>query len=553
MPKDFVTINALSEELNGVLAGAKTEKIYEPHPYEYIFALRAGGAKHLLVISCDSTYPRIHLTKERDINPYRAPAFNMLLRKYLINANILEIKTLNNDRIVKLVFSARNELYDKTELSVIVELTGRYSNLILSDSGGRIIDAARHITPDEKSRRIILPNIIYEPPEFTKIPLHDGDKIKTLLKKSADKAEALALNTGGVSRNTAEEIIFRSNNDDEIINNIGLFSHIFGTPEFKPCCIEEDGSVKDFFVTPYKSINAKYAFMESLNAAADKYYSDRVRSAKINNLTKNLLAAVNTQLKRSEKSLSHIEERLIECGTADIFREYGDIILANIHNIKKGASALTADNFFTGGKAEIPLDIALSPQKNAQQYYKKYTKLSRAKSIVASLREKTLNDIEYLKSVTIELKSAESAEDAEAIKEELIEEKIIARGKQNNKKQTKTLRSYDVEGFKVYVGRSNLENEFITFSKAAANDIFLHASKIHGSHTVIVTESRNVPDSALVKAAQIAAYYSAARNSDKAAVDYTLRKFVKKHPSKKKGMVLYTDYKTVFVKPSLNL
>ena len=552
MPQDYITLNALASELNQIIGNARIDKVSQPESDEITFALRADNKNYLLAVSVNPNFPRLHLTSNKKFNPYAAPSFCMLMRKYLIGANIIKIGTYMNDRIIRFDIVSRNELRDTLNLSFFVELMGRYSNVILTDEELTVIDSLRHISPE--NGRAVLPNLKYAPPENFKIPCTDTDSVKRLL-QSTDKAPVDALMTGvaGLSRQTAEEIIKRAKADEAeaIVESLKDFLEPINSGLFKPCVLIEKGSVKDYFLTTYRSIYGEFNPTETLNDAADRYFTEKDCRERMREASRGLVNSVKNAVKRAEKSLAYSEERLLEAEGANRYREYGDMILANIYLLKRGASELKCQDFFSGGEVIIPLDITLGPQQNAQKYYKKFSKLSRGRSINEKQIEELKAQLNYFQSVTSELNIASTVEDIESIKEELISSGIVHMP-QKAKKDNRIKQEFRIQikdNFKIYVGRNNLENERITFVVAGNSDIFLHVRQAHGSHVIIVTKGRKVPDLVLLRGAELAAYYSEFRNSGKADVDYTERKYVKKHPSGNKGMVLYTDFSTLRVIP----
>lgn len=558
MPADLITIKALAKELNNKLYNGRIDKISQPENDEINISLRVNNKSHLLVLSANNNYPRAHITTTKKLNPYIAPTFCMLLRKHLANGIINSVDIINNDRIIKISITARNELFDTVNLSIIVELMGRYSNIILLNAEDKIIDAIRHNNPED-SKRIVLPNIKYSPPPQDKISIDDYDKINQLLSSySGDDWQGLVINNiSGFSKATANELIHKTmiKGDDiarNIISEIDTLNNINDTQMYKPCALKTDDKLKDYYIYPYTTIKGEFKYYNSLNEALDDYYSTIDIKERLKNHSKNLVTLVKNHIKRNEKALHYAKEKLVECENMQDIRENGDMILANIYKIKKGMSNVQVDNYFTGGVSVIPLDATLSPQDNAAKYYKKYSKLARSKGILTKQVEDLSYQIEYLNSLLQSLELAITVEDVMSVKDELIDEGILKvknttkKGKNITKSQPRIIK---IEGFKVYVGRNNLDNEHLTFKIAQSNDIFLHAKNIFGSHVIIIADGKTVVDTVIEKAAKLAAYYSAGRNTDKVAVDYTLRRYVRKHPSKKKGMVIYTDYSTIIVKP----
>ena len=567
MPLDLVTIKALAYELDNKLRNTRIEKISEPHSDEIIFTIRADKTSYMLVLSSNPNNPRIHLTTTKKFNPYAAPSFCMLLRKHLGGAVINGVSLINNDRVIRIALSARDELYDLKNLSIIVELMGRYSNILLVSEENKIIDAIRHIAPDESEKRFILPNVEYIGARPTRIDPDHDKSVKECLSKyvNGDLAKYLADNVGGLSYLTANEIINRANVISEfklteimidfIINQLKIFNNIVNYDIYSPSVLINDTTPKDFLIMPYRTVIGDYKRFNTINEAADYYYSIKDSKERLKAASKSLLNIVNNHIKRTEKALFYAEEKLLECEKMDSYREYGDMILANLYKINKGMSEIIVDNFFNGEKSTISLDVTLNPSQNANKFYKKYSKLARSKKIVKEQKEEHIISLNYLKSIIIELSLIKTPEEVDEIKEELIEMKIMqaqSSGKKIRKPVKTAPRSYIIDNFKVYSGKNNIDNEMITFKLAGSTDLFLHAKQLHGSHVIIMAEGRVIPENVVVKAAEIAAFYSEGRNSDKVAVDYTFKRYVRKHPSGMKGMVIYTDYSSVMVKPKDN-
>ncbi len=545
-------MNALAYELNGLIGNARIDKISQPEGDELTFAVRADNKNYLLAISVNPNFPRLHLTSNKKFNPYAAPAFCMLMRKYLTGANFIKIETYMSDRIIRFDIVSRNELRDTLNLSLFVELMGRYSNVIMTDGELNIIDSLRRISPE--NGRAVLPNLKYVPPENSKIPCTDILALNAyLINSDKSPVDALMAGVAGLSRQTAEEVILRAsdNEAEAIIKSLENFLEPVKSGIFSPCVLIDKEGIKDYFVTPYRSLGGEFKTVSTLNEAADRYFIEKDGRERMKEASRGLVNAVKNAVKRAEKSLAFSEERLLEAEGADRYREYGDMILANIYLIKRGAPELKCPDFFREGTAIIPLDVKLGPQQNAQKYYKKYSKLSRGRSINEKQISELKSQLNYLQSVISELNIAASVEDIESIKEELIAAEIIQesmKGKRDNRPKHE-FRSLNIQGFKIYVGRNNLENERITFGIGGNSDVFLHVRQAHGSHVIIATEGKKVTDSVLLRGAELAAYYSELRNAGKAEVDYTERKNVKKHPSGNKGMVLYTDFSTLRVSP----
>ena len=562
MPADALTYEYLSKELDSALSGGVIAKISMPYPDEIVLAVRNAGRTHQLLLSASPACPRVHLTEARYTGLPAAPAFLMHLRKHIGSARILGFDAVPFERVLRVRLSSRNELGDEETKTLYAEIMGKYSNLILVNGDGRVSDSIRRVTPDLSSKRQILPGLVYSP-----APPQAG---KTDISRPALIAEHLAAFPGGrvapyiirrlsgLSPATVNECVYRALGResadaldkaqiDAIVRQLQAF-YDFSSAE--PCVMTSDGVPVDFCVRPYLTEGDGSVRCATLSEAMERYYYALDRKNRFDAQAHALVTAVKAALKRAENRLD--ESALTRERSADYEHEQrlGEFITANIYRLKKNMTAFTADNYYTGETVSIPLDPALSPQMNAQRYYKRAAKKKKAFTLAETQMREAAAAADYLRSVLAEIANGSDPADLIGIRAELVAAGIVrAPAKAAGKKPTPgTPMTFKAGGFTVRVGRNNLQNDALTRA-ARPDDIWLHTQKIHGSHTVIAAEGRAVPDEVIRRAAEICAFHSAARQSDNVPVDYTFAKYVHKPAGARPGMVVYTDQRTVYVKP----
>lgn len=563
MPNDLVTLKALSSELNAALSGGKIEKIYQPEKDEITLSIRARGLKHNLVISANAQNPRIHLTEIKKENPMTAPSFCMHLRKYLTSGIIGGIDILGEDRIFDIKITSKTEMKDTVNLHLIAEMMGRYSNILLV-SGGVITDAIKQTSFDAATKRLLLAGAKYAVPEQTKIKPSDTEGVKRYLNEfqGGNLAKYIVSGIGGLSLATAEEIVCRSEADgqniplnvDILCGWIATFFDIYGSEYYSPCTsVNEDGDNLDYFVTPYLSNPAKTQPTSDLSAAIEALTHKIDKEERHREKAKHLISAIKKYKARNQKKLQKANEKLIECGRMDEYKKYGELITANLYKLKKGDENLQCVDYYSQDMPEItiPLNPQYSPSKTAQDYFKKYNKLKRTLEVITQQIAETEQDLQYIDAVEQTLRQCNLSADLYQIEQELFEVGALKKLKTKMPKSAKPASPllYEFEGYVICVGKNNFQNDKLTFKMANGGDIWLHTLNYHGSHVVIFTEGRTPDDTVITFAAELAAFYSGGAESDKVSVDYTLRKFVKRNPSGRLGMVTYTNQKTAYVTP----
>lgn len=552
MAFDGLVTRAIVNELKDNLLQGKIDKVYHPEKNELVFSVHTNKQKYKLYACVDTNHPGIFITEDEFQNPLTPSGFCMLLRKHLTGARIINISQKDWERIVEIDFETRDELGFNVNKKLIVEIMGKHSNIILVDTKtDKILDSIKRISIDVNRARQILPGMIYEyPPTQNKI---SPDKLTSADFDNFSDPRSILNNIQGISPLIAEEL-FESQSPHEklkgflnLLENRDLTCKIF---------LKEEDIPMDFHVLPIESYHElKSKNMDTVSKTIEYYYSHRESSNRVKQKSTDLNKHVNTTIKKLYLKKQKLSEELLKAEHSEKYRLYGELLTANIHSIKPGSSSVDVLNYYNGETITIPLDKRYHPSKNAQNYFKKYSKSKTAIVEKNNQLEHTDADILYLESVMSFIEMADSTETIDNIREELIESGFIRRrklSKQPKKKnEIKPFTYTTTDGFIVLAGRNNKENDILTTKKAAKNDLWFHTKDIPGSHTILFTGGKDPSDIAIFEAAAIAAYHSKGRMSENVPVDYTKIKFVKKPSGAKPGMVIFTDNKTVYVTPKL--
>lgn len=544
MPQDAFTIKFIAAELKEKLLGGKISKITQPEKDMLAFIIYTACGSVKLEICLSAKQCRVNVAKTETPAPKVAPAFCMLLRKHLQNARVADIGQIDGERIVFMDFDCTSE-FELFKMRLYIELMGKYSNAILVRDGV-IAGALKSTAIAESTRRILFTGAKYALPEpQDKTAPDDLQSLESVFKSAAgDKAKFISDRVRGVSYSTALDVVETYGED---LTAKQVYEYLTGG-KYAPCVTFADGVETDFKV---RSASAEKKNYPTLLDAQTAYFAAVVERRDFGEKRRKLLAAVNTAVKKLEKRLSVIEQKLLDCRDMELVKLKGELITANIYAIERGMDSFEAVNYYDekGGKIKIALDKTLSPADNAQKFYKRYAKLKRTVETVSVQRDETKRELDYLNSINSHIYAGECLSDFEETEEELKALGLI-REKQQGKKQTAVspFRAFLCEGFKILAGRNNMQNDRLLKS-VSPSDIWLHTQNYHSSHVVIITGGKAVPDNVLQVAAEICAYYSDGRAGNKIPVDYTKRQFVKKPPKSNAGFVIYTDYKTVLVDP----
>lgn len=561
MALDGAFLRHIKKEIETKSINSRVDKINQPNRDEIIIYLRNKNGTNKLLISTRASGPRIHFTKDIIENPKTPPMLCMLLRKKLIGAHLVSIRQIDLERVLFLDFDCTNELYEKVKLTLVVEIMGKYSNLILIDNDNKIIDALKRVDPAMSSKRLILPGIKYElPPSQGKKNLLncDADEIINSI-KTANKpvAKYMIENFQGLSPIVCKQIEYdKEHLSDNIANLLKTINNITGTPIM---VLDNDSKPIDFSfinIDFYENLATLKSF-DSFSELLDSFFISRDKTnrmlAKSHHLNK-MLSNIDSKLIRK---IAKQKLELESCKSRQKFKLYADLINANLYNIKDYSQAVELENFYDEklSKIKITLDPFLTAAQNAQKYYKEYRKLKTSEIFLTEQIKKAQNELNYIESVIEELSRVNLEAEIAEIKQELTEQGYIKESTNNRKKEKplEPLQFISSEGFKILVGRNNIQNDKLTLHKSKKEDIWFHAKDIPGSHTVIITENKIPGDNTIMQAAMLAAFYSKAQNSSNVAVDYTKVKNVHKPNGAKPGMVIYVNYNTLFVTPNIDI
>lgn len=568
MALDGIVTRAIVHELQSC-RGARINKIYQPNDRDIVFHIRTQQGNAKLLLSANPTYPRVHLTQETFLNPAEAPMFCMILRKHCESGIIEDIQQVGMERIIHITIRQRDELGDISSKKIIVELMGRHSNIILLDpASDTILDGINHVTPAISSYRVVMPGFAYtNPPEQHKLnPLETLQEAfrESCLMNEEQAVPWLVSAFSGLSPLAAQEIAHRagesSANEVEGEKDCGSLWSVFDelmeqvrNHQYTPVTGVNAKGKSVFSVIPLTLLVDETTTYESVSRCMEDYYGDKAQRDTVKQKVSDLLRFLQNERTKNIKKLDNLNKDLEEAGDADRYRIFGELLFASLHQIKKGDREAQLVNFYDEEQVTvtIPLDPLLTPSDNAQRYFKKYNKYKNSLAVIDEQLIKTREEINYIENLLQQLSHA-SLSDIDEIREELIQQGYLRdrnrKAKKKKKNDKPTLHVYtSSEGIELYVGKNNLQNEYVTNRLASSNDTWLHTKDIPGSHVVI--RSSEYGDATLQEAAQLAAYYSQAKESSSVPVDYTLIRHVRKPNGAKPGFVIYDNQKTLFVTP----
>lgn len=575
MAFDAVTVRCITEELCEKLVNGRIDKIHQPEKDEITINIRTLTDSYKLVLSASSAHPRVHFTEVSKKNPITAPMFCMLLRKHIGSGKITAIEQVGFERIIRFSIESYDELGDLTTKYLIAEIMGRHSNIILTNCDMKIIDCIKHIDFTISSVRQLLPGLTYTaPPEQDKTDLiRIADSVKIDFSSPVQSADKAILSSiAGISPLTAREIVYKAFGRTDVKNgeltdsgkNKILYETVriakdVNSNNFSPCMIinSTSGKLMEFSaipITQYESL-AEVRSFDNISVLLDTFYSTRDMHERMRQKGADLVKLLSNNIERVSKKLVILNKTIADAENKDKHKIYGDLLMANLYALEQGQKSAEVQNYYEENApiVKIPLDPQLTPSQNAQKYYKKYNKAKTAEVEAAKQIESAKSDLEYLESTLTEVEIADTEADLNAIRAELIAEGYLNR-RVNPKKQkqsaSKPMHFVSSDGFDIYVGKSNNQNDYLTTKFANSSDLWFHTKNIHGSHTVIkLGLDKDVPKRTITEAAQLAAYYSKGRDSSQVPVDFTQIKNVKKPNGAKPGMVIYDSYNTIYVTP----
>ena len=580
MALDGFVISNIINDLKSYLIGGKVDKIYQPEKDEIILQIRNKGTQYKLLLTANASSPRLHFTNIQKENPITAPLFCMVLRKHLSSGKIIDISQPNFERIINIQIESIDELGDYSIKTLIFEIMGKHSNIILINNKNIILESIKHISHDKSSVREVLPSKEYflPPSQDKKNPLNTSEEEFTslILEKNLKIQQAIYKTYNGISPILSSEICFISNIDPDLNtseiseNHIKIlyknFVNIFNISKennFNPQIIfNENNSILDFTSTNFSMFkNFEKKYFENISELLEFFYKSKDIQYRLNQKSQDLKRIISQNIERCVKKKEIQQKTLKEIENRDILKLYGELITSNIYTIKKGMTQVTLNNFYSENyeKIEIKLDPNISPAENAQKYFKKYNKEKRTFIALQEQIKQNDEELKYLESVLNSVKSSSNEQDIKQIRLELYEQGILKKQiinkkeKQRKEKKAKPFHYVSSDGFNIYVGKNNTQNDELTLKFAKSNDMWLHTKGIAGSHVIIVNDGKEISNIALNEAANLAVFYSKASDSSLVPVDYTLKKFVKKPNGAKPGMVIYTTNKTAYISPDEGL
>ena len=539
MSFDGFFLHHMTEELRRELLGGRIQKINQPFEQELVLQIRSNRQSHKLLLSAHSVFGRVQLTDTTFENPAVPNTFIMVMRKYLQGAVIEAIQQVENDRILEISVSNKNEIGDSVAVTLVIEIMGKHSNIILLDKASdKIIEAIKHVGFSQNSYRTILPGSTYvAPPQTSSLnPFTVGDeKLFEILHTEDLEPKRLQQIFQGLGRDTATELSGRLTAD-----KLKTFRAFFASPT-QPSLTEKSFSAQLFSDSKTQ--------LSTLSELLDTFYKDKAERDRVNQQASELIRRVENELEKNRKKLGKQEEELLATENAEEFRQKGELLTTFLHQVPNDQDQVELDNYYTGEKIIISLDKALTPNQNAQRYFKRYQKLKEAVKHLTSLIEETRTTILYLESVETALTQASLTEIAE-IREELIQTGFIRRRQREKiQKRQKPEKYLATDGQTIIlVGRNNLQNDELTFKIAKKDELWFHAKDIPGSH-VVITGNLQPSDEVKTDAAELAAYFSKARLSNLVQVDMIETRKLNKPTGGKPGFVTYTGQKTLRVTP----
>lgn len=588
MAFDGITIANITAELNQALLGGRIYKIAQPESDELLLTIKNNSSQYRLLLSADASLPLVYLTDTNKPSPMTAPGFCMLLRKHLQNARIIGITQPGLERIIHLELEHLNELGDVCRKKLIIEIMGKHSNIIFCDDQNKIIDSIKHISGMVSSVREVLPGRDYfipqtqdkynplrfcqhyaESPDL--IPVQEGTEpegsfllsyvnlCEHMRAKPMPVYKAIYSSYTGLSPIMAQEICYRSHIDGDMPANVLEESALHALYDtlvemmaqitkgiFTPSIIYDGREPIEFSALPLTLYADKtIKTYDSISTILEQYYAERSIVTRIRQKSVDLRKIVQTALERNIKKYDLQMRQMQDTGKREKYKVYGELLNTYGYNVEPGAKSMEALNYYTNEMITIPLDDTLTPQENAKKYFEKYGKMKRTYEALSELTVQVKEEIEHLESILAALDIAQQEEDLVQIKEELIESGYIRRkgGAKRAKVTSKPFHYLSSDGFHMYVGKNNYQNDELTFKFATGNDWWFHAKQKAGSHVIVKTEGKELPDRTFEEAARLAAYYSKGREQNKVEIDYIQKKHVKKPAGAKPGFVVYyTNY-----------
>lgn len=574
MALDGIVISNIVAELNSTILNSKISKIAEPEADELLLTLKGSNGSFRLSMSASASLPFIYLTPANKVSPLTAPTFCMVLRKHIANGRITKIYQPGMERIINFEIEHLNEMGDLCHKVLIIELMGKYSNIIFTDSDGTIIDSAKRIPASVSSVREVLPGRAYTIPatqedKYNPLTVDSKQFVDIISAKPLTVSKAIYSSFSGISPLVANELAHRAGLDadspvaayshDELLHlgsNFTWMMEDIKNNRFTPNIVRDGNEPKEFAsieLTQYGDLSVtKY---DSISEVLELYYSERNTYTRIRQKSADLRKHVNTLLERNQKKYSLQMKQLKDSEKREKYKVYGELINAFGYGLTPDDKFLEAANYYDNNKIiKIPIDNTKTPAENAQKYFDKYGKMKRTAEALNELIIETKGQIDHLESIQNSLDIALSADDLVQIKDELIEYGFIKKGKNAKKQKVKSKPFHYVssDGFDMYVGKNNYQNDELTFKLATGNDWWFHAKGMPGSHVIVKAENKELPDRTFEEAGKLAGYYSKGKNADKVEIDYLQKKNVKKPNGAAAGFVVYYTNYSLTIHPDIS-
>ena len=575
MAFDGITVSAIKAEIEDKILGGRIDKVYQPEKDEIILGIRSMGQAYKLLLTSNASNPKFHFTQTNPSNPMTPPLFCMVMLKHLQSGKIIKIEQPDFDRILNIYVESLNELGDYSVKKLVLEIMGRHSNIILTDENNTILDCIKHIGHDTSSVREVLPGREYTlPPSQGKINTLelDDNNFKEVLgnNPSFEIQSVIYKNYTGISPIAASEICYRANvngstpvealtdiQKEVIFNEFAKLVEDIKANRFYPESItNEKGKTIDFSPIEMSQFNGfeikKYT---SISELIESFYANRDFAYRIGQKTQDLRKLITQNIERCIRKKDIQMQTLRSIKNRDELRLKGELLTANIYSIKKGMTTVELPNYYSENQelVAIELDSNKTPSENAQKYYKAYNKAKRTFEALKDQIKSNDEELAYLESVLTSVNNCTDEQDVKEIRRELREEgyvKKVKNQKDKSKKHSVPLHFISQDGFDIYVGKNNIQNDELTLKFARPRDIWMHTKNIPGSHVIIVANGHTIPDTTLNEGAMLSAFYSKAKNSSKVPVDYTEKKNVKKPNGSKPGFVIYETNKTAYITTS---
>lgn len=571
MALDGLVIAAIKSELEDKIMNGRIVKIYEPEHDEIILNIKNNGVNYKLLLSANASLPLIYLSTESTTNPMTAPNFCMLLRKHINGGRIVSIEQPNYERILNINIEHLNEMGDLCQKTLIIEIMGKHSNIIFCDDEKNIIDSIKRISIQVSSVREVLPGRTYVlPPSQDKLDpltLNKEEFISVVYTKEMPVFKAIYTSITGFSPLVANELCIRANIDQDKIastlteneklhlyNMITILTDEIKNNHFVPVIAYDGEEPIEFSATNLTCFpHATVKKFDSISEVLELFFAQKNTVTRMKQRSTDLRKIIQNAIERTSKKYELQKKQLEDTKSREKYKIYGELINTYGYNVEEGAKKLECVNYYTNEEITIPLDPLLSPKANAQRYFEKYNKQKRTYEALTDFLLSTKEDLDHLETISIALDMAMNEDDLAQVREELIEsgymKRKFSKGKKKKQPVGKPLNFLSSDGFEMFVGKNNYQNEELTFNVATGNDWWFHAKGMAGSHVIVKANNQDLPDTTFEQAASLAAYYSKAKTNEKVEIDYTQKKNIKKPPASKPGFVIYNTYFSMVATP----